>query len=110
MMLRSINDLRISKQEKESAGQAPIIFAFAILFVFLFLAALYESWAVPFAVLFAGPSSRTGESYSEAPYLNTRCLCISPKPLAEGSPKPPRQRPAARVWLRRPCGFREFRN
>ncbi|MDZ7651754.1 MAG: multidrug efflux RND transporter permease subunit [Burkholderiaceae bacterium] len=45
----------ISKQEKESAGQAPIIFAFAILFVFLFLAALYESWAVPFAVLFAVP-------------------------------------------------------
>jgi hydrophobe/amphiphile efflux-1 (HAE1) family protein len=45
----------ISKQEKESAGQAPIIFAFAIIFVFLFLAALYESWAVPFAVLFAVP-------------------------------------------------------
>jgi hydrophobe/amphiphile efflux-1 (HAE1) family protein len=45
----------ISKQEKESAGQAPLIFAFAILFVFLFLAALYESWAVPFAVLFAVP-------------------------------------------------------
>jgi hydrophobe/amphiphile efflux-1 (HAE1) family protein len=45
----------ISKQEKESAGQAPIIFAFALIFVFLFLAALYESWAVPFAVLFAVP-------------------------------------------------------
>jgi multidrug efflux pump subunit AcrB len=45
----------ISLQEKKSAGQAPIIFAFAILFVFLFLAALYESWAVPFAVLFAVP-------------------------------------------------------
>lgn len=45
----------ISRQEKESAGQAPIIFAFAILFVFLFLAALYESWAVPFAVLLAVP-------------------------------------------------------
>ncbi len=45
----------ISRQEKESAGQAPIIFAFAILFVFLFLAALYESWSVPFAVLLAVP-------------------------------------------------------
>lgn len=45
----------ISLQEKQSAGQAPIIFAFAIIFVFLFLAALYESWAVPFAVLFAVP-------------------------------------------------------
>ncbi|MFN9573205.1 MAG: efflux RND transporter permease subunit [Betaproteobacteria bacterium] len=45
----------ISRQEKESAGQAPIVFAFAILFVFLFLAALYESWSVPFAVLLAVP-------------------------------------------------------
>ena len=45
----------ISKQEKESAGQAPVVFGFAILFVFLFLAALYESWSVPFAVLFAVP-------------------------------------------------------
>ena len=45
----------ISLQEKQSAGQAPLVFALAILFVFLFLAALYESWAVPFAVLFAVP-------------------------------------------------------
>ena len=45
----------ISLQEKESAGQAPIIFALAIVFVFLFLAAMYESWAVPLAVLFAVP-------------------------------------------------------
>ena len=45
----------ISKQEKESAGKAPIVFGLAIVFVFLFLAALYESWAVPFAVLLAVP-------------------------------------------------------
>ena len=45
----------ISLQEKESAGKAPIVFGMAIVFVFLFLAALYESWAVPFAVLFAVP-------------------------------------------------------
>jgi len=45
----------ISLQEKASAGQAPIVFGLAIVFVFLFLAALYESWAVPFAVLFAVP-------------------------------------------------------
>ena len=45
----------ISLQEKASAGQAPYIFGLAMLFVFLFLAALYESWAVPFAVLFAVP-------------------------------------------------------
>ena len=45
----------ISRQEKESSGKAPIVFGLAIIFVFLFLAALYESWAVPFAVLFAVP-------------------------------------------------------
>ena len=45
----------ISLQEKQSAGQAPIVFGAAIVFVFLFLAALYESWSVPFAVLFAVP-------------------------------------------------------
>ncbi len=45
----------ISLQEKESAGKTPIVFGMAIVFVFLFLAALYESWAVPFAVLFAVP-------------------------------------------------------
>jgi multidrug efflux pump subunit AcrB len=45
----------ISLQEKQSAGQAPVIFGLALLFVFLFLAALYESWTVPLAVLFAIP-------------------------------------------------------
>ena len=45
----------ISLQEKQSAGQAPVIFGLAILFVFLFLAAMYESWSVPFAVLLAVP-------------------------------------------------------
>ncbi|SFM95704.1 hydrophobe/amphiphile efflux-1 (HAE1) family protein [Formivibrio citricus] len=45
----------ISQQEKESSGKAPVIFGMAIIFVFLFLAALYESWTVPFAVLFAVP-------------------------------------------------------
>lgn len=45
----------ISRQEKESAGQAPYVFGMALTFVFLFLAALYESWSIPFAVLFAVP-------------------------------------------------------
>ncbi|MEW6367703.1 MAG: multidrug efflux RND transporter permease subunit [Acidobacteriota bacterium] len=45
----------MSRQEKESAGQAPVVFGLALVFVFLFLAALYESWSVPFAVLLAVP-------------------------------------------------------
>lgn len=42
-------------QEKEASGQQSTIFALALLFVFLVLAAQYESWAVPFAVLFGLP-------------------------------------------------------
>lgn len=45
----------LSRQEKQSAGQAGPVLALSVLFVFLFLAALYESWAVPFAVMFALP-------------------------------------------------------
>jgi hydrophobe/amphiphile efflux-1 (HAE1) family protein len=45
----------LSLQEQESAGQTPIVLGMAVVFVFLFLAALYESWAVPFAVLLAVP-------------------------------------------------------
>jgi len=47
-------------QEKLSSGQTGIIFAMAITFVFLVLAALYESWAVPFAVLLGIPFAVLG--------------------------------------------------
>ena len=46
----------LTLQEKKSEGQAPIIFAMAVLFVFLVLAAQYESWGLPFAVLLATPT------------------------------------------------------
>jgi len=42
-------------QEKQAQGHEGFIFGFACLLVFLFLAALYESWTVPFAVLFVLP-------------------------------------------------------
>ncbi|RBP45236.1 HAE1 family hydrophobic/amphiphilic exporter-1/multidrug efflux pump [Roseimicrobium gellanilyticum] len=42
-------------QEKQAGGQQTTILALALLFVFLVLAAQYESWAVPFAVLFGLP-------------------------------------------------------
>lgn len=47
-------------QEKESAGKYGPVFALALLMVFLCLAALYESWAIPFAVLFALPLGALG--------------------------------------------------
>jgi multidrug efflux pump subunit AcrB len=46
----------LTLQEKKSQGQAPIIFGAAVLFVFLLLAAQYESWGLPFAVLLATPT------------------------------------------------------
>ena len=42
-------------QQKRSGGQAPYIFAMAMVFVFLVLAAQYESWGVPFAVILCIP-------------------------------------------------------
>ncbi len=42
-------------QEKLSQGKEGFIFGFAAVLVFLFLAALYESWSIPFAVILAVP-------------------------------------------------------
>ena len=42
-------------QEKQAQGNEGAIFGFAAVLVFLFLAALYESWSIPLAVLFALP-------------------------------------------------------
>ncbi|NVO24574.1 efflux RND transporter permease subunit [Donghicola mangrovi] len=45
----------ISYQERQSGDQAPYLYALAVLVVFLCLAALYESWTVPFSVMLAVP-------------------------------------------------------
>lgn len=45
----------MSLQERESGNQAPLLYALSILIVFLCLAALYESWSVPFAVILVVP-------------------------------------------------------
>ena len=42
-------------QEKKTGGQTGFIFALSLLFVFLVLAALYESWAMPVAILLVIP-------------------------------------------------------
>ncbi len=44
-----------SREEKEAGGRVGLLFGLAIVFVFLCLAALYESWSVPFAVLLGVP-------------------------------------------------------
>lgn len=45
----------LSLQERQSGGQAPMLYAISILVVFLCLAALYESWSIPFSVLLVIP-------------------------------------------------------
>jgi len=45
----------LSYQEKLSGAQAPALYAISILFVFLCLAALYESWSLPFSVMLVVP-------------------------------------------------------
>ncbi|MBT9440578.1 MAG: efflux RND transporter permease subunit [Acidovorax sp.] len=45
----------VSRQEREAGGQAMLLYAVSILVVFLCLAALYESWSIPFSVLLVVP-------------------------------------------------------
>jgi multidrug efflux pump len=49
-----------SYQERLSSGQAPILYAVALIVVFLCLAALYESWSIPVAVLLVIPLGLVG--------------------------------------------------
>jgi len=49
-----------SYQERISSGQAPILYGVALIVVFLCLAALYESWSIPVAVLLVIPLGLVG--------------------------------------------------
>ena len=50
----------LSYQERLSSGRAPLLYALALVVVFLCLAALYESWSIPFAVLLVIPLGLLG--------------------------------------------------
>ncbi|WP_276372334.1 efflux RND transporter permease subunit [Chryseolinea sp. H1M3-3] len=50
----------MSREEEKAGNTTGLIFMISIVFVFLFLAALYESWSVPFSVLFAVPIGAFG--------------------------------------------------
>lgn len=50
----------LSYQEKQAGGQTGIVLGLVFMFVFLFLAALYESWMVPVAVLLSLPVAALG--------------------------------------------------
>jgi len=50
----------LSYQEKAAGSQAPVLFALAILVVFLLLVALYESWSIPGSVMLIVPLGALG--------------------------------------------------
>src|SRR3546814_2168568 len=45
----------VSYQERESGSQTPLLYSLSLLIIFLCLAALYESWTIPTAVLLVAP-------------------------------------------------------
>lgn len=50
----------LSYQERMAGSQAPILYAFSILVIFLCLAALYESWPIPISILMTLPLGAIG--------------------------------------------------
>ena len=54
----------LSYQERLSSGQAPVLYGLSLLVVFLCLAALYESWTIPIAVLLVIPLGLVGAVFA----------------------------------------------
>ncbi len=50
----------ITYQQIQAGNMAPILFSLAIVFVYLFLAAQYESWSIPFAIILTVPFALFG--------------------------------------------------
>ena len=50
----------LSLQERQAGAQAPALYAFSVLVIFLCLAALYESWSIPFSVMLILPLGMFG--------------------------------------------------
>jgi multidrug efflux pump len=53
-----------SFEERQSSGQAPLLYGLSLLVVFLCLAALYESWTIPVAVLLVIPLGLVGAVFA----------------------------------------------
>ena len=50
----------VTYQQIEAGNMAPVIFTLAFIFVYLFLAAQYESWSIPFAIILSVPLALLG--------------------------------------------------
>lgn len=73
----------LSREEKLAGAQAMVVYAFAILSVFLCLAALYESWTIPLAVILVVPLGVLGvllatllRSYANDVYFQVGLITI----------------------------------
>jgi multidrug efflux pump len=53
-----------SYEQRQASGQAPILYALSLLVVFLCLAALYESWSIPVAVILVIPLGLVGAVFA----------------------------------------------
>jgi multidrug efflux pump len=64
----------MSYQERLSGNQAPALYAISLIVVFLCLAALYESWSIPFSVMLVVPLGLWGAAGGYLPWINQRRL------------------------------------
>ncbi|WP_405326819.1 efflux RND transporter permease subunit, partial [Ruminobacter sp.] len=71
----------VSFQERQASSNSVALYSISLLFVFLCLAALYESWSIPFAVMLVVPLGIVGAV--GAAYLTQLCPWLIPwsKPL-----------------------------
>ena len=109
----------LSYQERLSGGQAPLLYAISLLVVFLCLAALYESWSVPFSVMLVIPlgllgaalavalRGLTNDVYFQVGLLTTMGLSAKNAILivefAEGAEQAGQQAATTRRWRPRAC-------
>ena len=74
-----------SREEKNASGSTAQVLALALVFVFLCLAALYESWSVPYAVLLTVPTGIFGALFSEYGLSIISALLGNPNPGLQDS-------------------------
>lgn len=73
----------LSFEEMQSSGQTPLLYSLSLLVVFLCLAALYESWSIPFAVMMVVPLgvlgavlATVGRGFSNDVYFQVGLLTV----------------------------------
>ena len=74
-----------SREEKKTSGSTMQVMGLALVFVFLCLAALYESWSVPFAVLLTVPTGIFGAFFVQYALFMGLAIMGSPNPGLQNS-------------------------